>query len=306
MSNIEVGASLIPGTVDTPLDGRGRVVTEADIADIRQPFIGMVVYVQDSGKRYIVRSLKAKQIGSLLVENAAVDQYEELRAAGAFPASITLPIPYDDNEDNISLVLDVSTQPGFAEGTYTRITMSVWYAKMHVFNPSEEGFIPLAEKSVGVPFYGSSVTFTLDNEMFPDYEPGETYFARFSWIDTRGGYRDWAGFKFTGDVSDLEPIHTDYEKQPKVKDSTSASGNLSLDYLEGEIQNYTMLTDVMVSLANVSNVPFGEALIVNMSRISGTLTVTSGNSSQTYTETKTYMIVITNFGALNIAVTETV
>ena len=142
--------------------------------------------------------------------------------------------------------------------------------------------------------------------MFPDYEPGETYFARFSWIDTRGGYRDWAGFKFTGDVSDLEPIHTDYEKQPKVKDSTSASGNLSLDYLEGEIQNYTMLTDVTVNLANVSNVPFGEALIVNMSRISGTLTVTSGNSSQIYTETKTYMIVITNFGALNIAVTETI
>ena len=67
-----------------------------------------------------------------------------------------------------------------------------------------------------------------------------------------------------------------------------------------------MSANVTVNLANVANVPFGEALICNIKRTAGTLSVINGNSTQTYTENKTYMIVVTNFGTPMIAVTETI
>ena len=97
-----------------------------------------------------------------------------------------------------------------------------------------------------------------------------------------------------------------YESPPSVKSETKASGTLCLDYLDGEIQNYTMSSDLSIDLADVSNVPFGEALICNIRQTGGTLTVCNGNSSQTYTENKTYMVVITNFGTFQITVTETI
>ena len=81
---------------------------------------------------------------------------------------------------------------------------------------------------------------------------------------------------------------------------------MSLDYLDGEIQNYVMSSDLSLDLEDVANVPFGEALICNIRLTGGTLTVSNGNSSQTYTETKNYMVVVTNFGIPQIAVTETI
>lgn len=126
------------------------------------------------------------------------------------------------------------------------------------------------------------------------------------WMDSKGAHDGWHGFIFSGDVADMEPIRTLYENPPKVKAESAAEGTLSLDYLEGEIQNYTMNANVTVNLANVANVPFGEALICNIKRTGGTLSVVNGNSTQTYTESKTYMIVVTNFGTPMIAVTETI
>ncbi len=76
MSNIQVGSALLPGSVDTPLDARSRITTLENIPDISNPFIGMTFYVTATGKQYIVKSLKSKQIGALTVENAAIDQYE--------------------------------------------------------------------------------------------------------------------------------------------------------------------------------------------------------------------------------------
>ena len=142
--------------------------------------------------------------------------------------------------------------------------------------------------------------------MMPGYVPGTVYYARYTWMDSKGAHDGWHGFIFSGDVADMEPIRTLYENPPKVKASSAAEGTLSLDYLEGEIQNYTMSANVTVNLANVANVPFGEALICNIKRTAGTLSVVNGNSTQTYTENKTYMIVVTNFGTPMIAVTETI
>ena len=69
---------LIPGASDTPLDIRSRVETEADILSIPKPYIGMVVYVKDTGKRYEVLTLKDKKQGLKVVKNAIVDTYREL------------------------------------------------------------------------------------------------------------------------------------------------------------------------------------------------------------------------------------
>ena len=48
-------------SVDTPIDVRTRIETLDDIYDIPMPYIGMMVYVKDTGKRYEVLSLKDKK-----------------------------------------------------------------------------------------------------------------------------------------------------------------------------------------------------------------------------------------------------
>ena len=224
--------------------------------------------------------------------------------SGAKPATITLPVPFDEDGDNVSLYVDIGTDPQFAEETYTRIRMTDHFAKMRVFY--NETFHPLTEGHIGLPEYGATVSFTLDTEMFPGYIPGTTYYARYTWMDSKGAFDGWKGFIFSGDVADMAPIRMEYESPPSVKAETVASGTLSLDYIDGEIQNYRMSSDLSIDLDDVSNVPFGEALICNIRLTGGTLTVSNGTSNQTYMENKTYMVVITNFGTPQIAVTETI
>ena len=70
--------ALAPNAVDTPIDIRTRVETKADIMSIPKPYIGMVVYVKDTGKRYEVLTLKDKKQGIKVIKNAVVDTYREL------------------------------------------------------------------------------------------------------------------------------------------------------------------------------------------------------------------------------------
>ena len=219
-------------------------------------------------------------------------------------STISLPVPYDQDNDNVSLYLDIGTDPEFTEDSYVRIRMTDHYTKMKVFY--NEQFHTLTQGFLGVPEYGSTLSFTIDKEMFPEYIPGNTYFARYTWMDSKGFFGDWKGFIFSHDIADMEPIRTNYENPPTVREEEAVSGEISLDYLEGEIQNFSMSTDVTINLSNVSNVPFGEGLICNIKLIAGTLTVANGSSSQTYTERKVYTVVITNFGTNQIAVTENI
>ena len=326
--SVQVSDALQLGSVNMPLDARTRISALSKVGDIELPFVGMVFYCTATGRHYKVKSLKSKAIGAITQTDAQIDQYELLPDKsdidakadaehvhaqyarkdeipnGAKPATISLPVPYDDDNDNVSLYLDIGTDPEFAEETYTRIRMTEHYAKMKIF--ANEMFRTMTEGFCGVPEYGATVSFTLDTEMMPGYVPGTVYYARYTWMDSKGAHDGWHGFIFSGDVADMEPIRTLYENPPKVKASSAAEGTLSLDYLEGEIQNYTMSANVTVNLVNVANVPFGEALICNIKRTAGTLSVVNGNSTQTYTENKTYMIVVTNFGTPMIAVTETI
>ena len=67
-----------PSTINTPLDFRTRVNTVDEIYNIDLPFVGMIVYVIDENKYYKIKTLKSKEIGSQLIENAAVDTFEKL------------------------------------------------------------------------------------------------------------------------------------------------------------------------------------------------------------------------------------
>ena len=67
-----------PITSDTPADVRTRVETEADIADIPLPYLGMIIFIKDVAKYVKVTGLKSKKVGLNTIENAAVDTYEAL------------------------------------------------------------------------------------------------------------------------------------------------------------------------------------------------------------------------------------
>ena len=165
---------------------------------------------------------------------------------------------------------------------------------------------PCPGPTLGVPYYGGTVEFTLDTELFPAYVAGEKYYARCCWLDSNGNASEWVGFAFRSDVSDLLPIRTDDETPLRVAETQTVSGEIALDYLAGEVQNLTLSADSSLDLDDVANVPFGQALIVNVKTSGHTLTVTGRSGSYTCSENKTYLICVTNFGTLNIAVTETV
>lgn len=338
MSTIQVGGQLQPGTVDTPLDARARVDTVAAIAEIPLPFVGMTFFVKETGKLYVVKSLKSRQIGPVVTENAAIDEYEELprtweelpdkpeifppedhahttgeitgldealAEAGARPATIALPVPRDADNENVTLVVDFSTTGEFIEEpvNYTRVKMSDSYEKMRVF--CNDSWEPCPGPSLGVPYYQATVEFTLDQELFPGYVAGNKYYARFCWVDASGNASDWTGFSFRTDVAIVAPVIPEEDDTLTIADNASVSGAITLDYLNGEVQNLTLTADATLSRDSIANVPFGRALIATVSLSGHTLTV---NATGAYTATgnKTYIVTAINFGELNIIVTETV
>lgn len=379
MANIKVADSVILSKANTPLDARCRVATEADILNIELPFVGLLVYVLDSGKFYTITAVKEKLIGAMTVAGAAVAEYEEFKnsaenitadkvniadqdnrfeaenveealqelaedldsklaadkigkvngvaSLGAdgkvpaaqlpelsggknTPATITLPIPSDDDLDNISLVVDFSLTGEFnnnedgSPADYSRVTMIDHYARMRVF--ANEIWEPLTATSVGVPHYYGSVSFTLDANILPGYVPGTKYYARYTWFDSKGAYDGWIGFSFSGDVADLRPIRLPEKDSLSVKDLGRRSGDLIIDYADGEVQNIELNGDATLDLGNVSGVIFGKALILNVDLWAFTLTVTGDRETMKYKETnRVYTVVISNFGKLQIAVSET-
>ena len=75
---IITGGGLKPSTVDTPSDIRTRINTIAEMELIPLPYVGMMVYVVDEDEFYVVKSLKAKAMGPIEVDNALVDKYEKI------------------------------------------------------------------------------------------------------------------------------------------------------------------------------------------------------------------------------------
>ena len=74
----KINRSLKLTVANTPLDIRTVVETEADILSIPMPYVGMVIYARDTGKRFEVLTLKDKKVGIKIVKDGAVDTYREI------------------------------------------------------------------------------------------------------------------------------------------------------------------------------------------------------------------------------------
>lgn len=109
-----------PSSTDTPLDVRTRVETEADIMNIPKPYIGMVVYVKDSGKRFEIISLKDIKAGMSTIKDGAVNEYREIVSTNEIEDKINEilmdPTSSEDNErlwENLKVLME---QPTLIEG----------------------------------------------------------------------------------------------------------------------------------------------------------------------------------------------
>ena len=325
-----------PGTA--PIAGL-TVADTAALEAIESPWPGMFVYVQADGKTYRVTELKEVTVGVFtkmavksyepVPDNAALENkfnIDQLGApggaasldesgkvpssqlpstAGTRPATLSLPIPADLDGENITLVVDFSADGEFSEEpvNYTRVKMADSYGKMRVFCNNSWEAVP--GPSLGIPYYCGTVEFTLDQELFPGYVAGNKYYARFCWVDASGNASDWQGFSFRTDVAIVAPVIPEEDDTLTIADNASVSGAITLDYLNGEVQNLTLTADATLSRDSIANVPFGRALIATVSLSGHTLTV---NATGTYTATgnKTYIVTAINFGELNFIVTETV
>ena len=77
-NKIVINGSLIPSVKNAPTDFRCRVAVVEDIQNIELPFVGMIVYVEQNNKFYVIKSLKSKTVGPVEVLDSLVDEYEEL------------------------------------------------------------------------------------------------------------------------------------------------------------------------------------------------------------------------------------
>ena len=80
--SITTSGGMRPTTTNTPIDTRCRVEVESDIYSIPLPYLGMIVYCTSSDKYYQVSKLKSANIGPLVIEDAAVEEFEELSLKG--------------------------------------------------------------------------------------------------------------------------------------------------------------------------------------------------------------------------------
>lgn len=78
-----MSGSLQLSSTNTPTRDGQRVITESDIANIKTPYVGMIIYIEDADKYVYVKSLKSKMVGTFEILNAQVDQYHEV-----FPKNI--------------------------------------------------------------------------------------------------------------------------------------------------------------------------------------------------------------------------
>ena len=80
---IVLSGGLKPSKKNTPGDIRTRIETIADVEAIPLPFVGMMFYVIDEDKFYVVKSLKSKMVGAIEMTEMIVDHFEEFFADAA-------------------------------------------------------------------------------------------------------------------------------------------------------------------------------------------------------------------------------
>ena len=97
-----------PSSTDTPLDIRTRIETEDDIANIPNPYVGMIVFVKDTKKRFEVLTLK--EVASGLSTKNIVDTYQEFKTGvdlSEYAKSKDVPTKLSDLEDDKGYLTEV-------------------------------------------------------------------------------------------------------------------------------------------------------------------------------------------------------
>lgn len=237
--------------------------------------------------------------------------------------SFTFPIPYDKNDDNLTLIVDISETPQFInqisysqssssdtsnssfssdysdfssqENTYVRINMTNFKSQMKIISNGQ--FVQLGDNGVDKQCYGCLITFQLNQMMYPNFQFSKTYYARYSWMDSNGSISDWNGFMFSSDVTDFTPIDVKKETiiQPVIQNQIS-TGTM-IDYLDGQIQKFSMINDVNLSIYSIINIPYGKFITIIISLYnSSTLTLQDQNGKIQYNENGQYMIKVYNYG----------
>ena len=306
-----------PIQVPNALIDEYELVPDAEtIAELRQEIAG--IEIPDSGGTVkSVNGMEPDANGNvqLELETGAVKSVNgaepdangnvQLEAA-SLPASIlTIPIPSDADNHILSLLVDICEDGEFPDDEVTHILMSAHRAKMKIFSDGQ--FVDIPEDGIGTPYYGETLVFQLDNEMMESYEPGKTYYGRYRWMDSGGGRTDWCGFKFTYDMNDLRPIKLPDTASSKVAAVSTLTGSPVIDYLNGDIQNFSMSANVIINRDNIRNIPYGKALMLIIQKQGDcTLTVTSGSVSEVLTLNKTYLIGAVDVGQILLTVSETV
>ena len=68
--------------INTELDARSRIITESDIWNIQNPYVGQYVYCLDNGATYIITELKEESVGGIInIPDKLVADYKKLTAA---------------------------------------------------------------------------------------------------------------------------------------------------------------------------------------------------------------------------------
>lgn len=235
-------------------------------------------------------------------------------------ANITLPIPYDKNNDNITFIMDVCENGQFlqsfesatsqysdnSESLYNRISMKnpIHRSYMKIF--AKDKFIDVPDTGINITYYGQNLSLTLNKIILPNYVPGNTYYARYTWMDYQGAIMDWKGFKFQFDAVDASlPLKTQdqnevYEYEQVMSDYSDSSSTLDIiDYNNGEIQKIYWQGNFNIDTQNCINIPYGKTLKLFCIQVdeNGESSITS-NSNTTNINNKSYLIEIHNVGEL--------
>ncbi len=85
---IKISGSLVPTTLDTPIDVRTRIEKLSDVSNIPLPYVGMEFYVISEQAKYRVESLGNAEQGGAIAANVVVKEYRKLEDKGGFGAVI--------------------------------------------------------------------------------------------------------------------------------------------------------------------------------------------------------------------------
>lgn len=274
--------------------------------------------------------------------------------ANSYNSTITLPIPYDSQNQSVTLIVDFipyqnedqivqfkteyinneniqvgSDNPfgmqyssnssnnsqsswlqydenGYGRSFY-RVSMKNDLHRSYMRIYTNNRFVKITDSSLTVQNYGQNIVFTLNEDLIPNYQPGKTYYARYTWMDYSGNIMDWKGFKFSGDVvqsaqpqEKLQSQLKFYQFDEQIQNTLDYEGNFiypQFDYTNGQVQKLTLSGVTTFSCQNILNIPYGKTIkfIVNTIGYQVNL-VNQDNITTTVNNVSKLLIQVTNIG----------